>query len=80
MKTFYNLWFYDSSVDHHAIYYNVKHKKYMWINGSDHHQLEVCIPERSEPIMGIDPALRANVIRQTIMDINTVEVEFDILQ
>jgi hypothetical protein len=29
--------------------------------------------------MGIDPALRANDIRQTIKDIETVEVHFDIL-
>jgi hypothetical protein len=29
--------------------------------------------------MGIDPALRANDIRQAIKDIETVEVHFDIL-
>jgi hypothetical protein len=36
--TFYNLWHTDTSTNHHA-HYNVKHKKYIWINGSDHHWL-----------------------------------------
>jgi hypothetical protein len=29
MRTYYNLWFYDSAMDHHAIYYNVKQKIYV---------------------------------------------------
>jgi hypothetical protein len=51
----------------------------MWINGSDHPKFEICIPERSELIMGIDPTLKPNIIRQTIENISNVEIELEML-
>jgi hypothetical protein len=51
---------------HHAKYYNVKHKKYMWINGSDHPRLEPVLCETSVIALGIDGGRQPDFMRQKL--------------
>jgi hypothetical protein len=78
IRTFYNLWHDDTATAHHAKYYNVRHKKYLWINGSDHPPFEPVLPEFSEIALGIGQTLHPDHIRQTLEDISNFDVEVDI--
>jgi hypothetical protein len=79
IRTFYHLWHDDTATAHHAKYYNVRHKLYLWINGSDHPQFDPVLQELSEIALGIDLTLHPDHIRQTVEDISNFYVEVDLL-
>jgi hypothetical protein len=59
----------------------MKHKTFMWMNGSDHPQLEpVVSPEWSNIVLGIDGTERADVIREKLVSLMDVEIELELLQ
>jgi len=75
MFIFYSPWHSDKTTSHHAQYYNMKHKTFIWINGSDHPQLEpVVSPERSDITFGVGGAEGADVIREKLVSLENVEV------
>jgi hypothetical protein len=73
---FYSLWNSDKTTNHHGKYYNMKPKKYMWINESDLPQLEHVSPDIT---LGIDECEGADVIREKLDSIKDVENEFVLL-
>jgi hypothetical protein len=79
IRTFYTLWHDDTVTAHHAKYYNVRHKQYLWINGSDNPQFDPVLQELSEIELGIDLTLHPDHIRQTLEDISNFDVEVDLL-
>jgi hypothetical protein len=79
MFTFYSLWISDKTTSHHAKYYNMKHKTFMW-NGSDHHQLEPIVShETSEITFGVHGAQGADVIREKLVSLKDVEAMLELL-
>jgi hypothetical protein len=52
----------------------------MWINGSDHPQLEpVVVVDSPDITFGVDGAERADVIREKLVILEDVEVELELL-
>jgi hypothetical protein len=80
MFAFYTLWHSDKTTSHHAQYYNMRHKTFMWINGSDHPQLEPVSPEWSDITLGVDGTERVDAIREKLDSLKDVEIELDLLQ
>jgi hypothetical protein len=73
--TFYNLWQSDKSTIHHPQYYNMKHRKFMWINGDDHLRMEPVLPERSDITLGLNGAERPDVMREKLESLRDREVD-----
>jgi hypothetical protein len=78
MFTIYSLWYSDKTTCHHARYYNVKHKTFMWINGSDHPQMEPVSPERSD-MLGVNETERPDMIHGILESLRDTEIEFELL-
>jgi hypothetical protein len=52
--TFYSFWHSDKTTSNHAQYYNMKHKKFLWINGLDHLRMEPVLLEKSNITLGVN--------------------------
>jgi hypothetical protein len=57
----------------------MKHRKFMWINGTDHPRIEPVVPERSDITLGVNGTERADVIREKLESLRDREVEFELM-
>ena len=81
----YHMWKVESSALHQASYYNVKHKRFCWINGEDHNQNEYVLnggeAAASEAVpLGFDGTDYEETIIERLNSIQYEEYVFDLFQ
>lgn len=79
MFSHYSLWYNDKQTLHQIKYYNVRQKKFMWINGRDHPQLEPVLPEESDIPLGVNGTDHIEQISGKIMNLQDREIELELL-
>ena len=79
MFSHYSLWYNDKQTLHHIKYYNVRQKKFMWINGRDHPRLEPVSSEESDIPLGVNGTGHVEQIRDKLMNLQNEEIELELL-
>jgi hypothetical protein len=57
----------------------MRHKKFMWINGSDHPQMEPVSPEMYDVMLGVNETEQTDVINKKLESIRDKEIEFALM-